>query len=874
MTQLPSTIKLDVLSPSLGFKLQGANVRDYAGFNLSHADVNGDGFDDLIVSADGYSGNGDRSGGTYVVFGGERVEGLLDLATLDEEQGFVIKGASLYDLSGRDSAGAGDINGDGFDDIIVAAYLRDVGGYNSGGAHVIYGKADGFGAYVDLSSTPDGFYEIIGEDSQDYAGEWVSSAGDINGDGFDDMLVSAPLNDSGGTDAGAAYVLFGSGTVTTAPVDLSALDPSVGFKIQGSAAGDLAGICVTGGGDLNGDGIDDFVVGAMYQDGAGVDAGAAYVIFGTTAGFPATLDLATLSSAQGYAIRGEAAGDTLGWSVALAGDINGDGVADLVIGAPHQGAGGVAAGAAYVVFGTTEGRTDINISELLQSGEAFKLQGGVGDWAGIAVSSAGDFNGDGFDDVLVGAWFDSTTATMAGASYLIFGGENLASKTIDLEALSSGDGIAIYGEAALDYLGHAVSAAGDLNGDGFDDIIVGAAANGAGGFRSGAAYVIYGTNDIGDDDSIIGGADPVLAGGAGNDSYLLRNAGYQVIEEAGDGYDTVYTTGSYSLAPGQEIEVLLAYDRAGNAAIDLVGNAYGQTIYGNMGTNFLNGGGGEDLLVGLGGDDVYFIADSSVRIREAAGGGFDTVYVTTSYTLAAGQEIEVLLPYEREADTALNLYGNAFDQTIYGNMGANFLNGRGGEDSLMGLGGNDSYMVDSANDHVIEMAGQGRDTVYATSSFTLAADSEIEVLLAYDRAGTAMLDFTGNSMGQAIYGTAGSNTLDGKGGSDTVYLMGGADKVLFSTMPGQANIDEIIGFGTDDKIGLSRDIFAFGAGQGLASGAFVVGTAAMAATATILYDASSGNLYYDSDGTGSAGAQAFAHLDGAPILTSDSFFLF
>jgi hypothetical protein len=163
------------------------------------------------------------------------------------------------------------------------------------------------------------------------------------------LIVGADLGDDGGFDAGEAYVIFGS-RAPFSTIDLSTLTAAQGFIIRG-AADDRAGHSVANAGDVNGDGIDDLIVGAQLSDGGGTDAGEAYVIFGSRAGF-GTIDLTTLTSAQGFRIQGDLAGDYAGWSVSAAGDVNGDGLDDIIVGAPFGDDGGLNAGEAYVIFGS------------------------------------------------------------------------------------------------------------------------------------------------------------------------------------------------------------------------------------------------------------------------------------------------------------------------------------------------------------------------------------------------------------------------------------------------------------------------------------------------------------------------------------------
>ena len=198
-------------------------------------------------------------------------------------------------------------------------------------------------------------FRINGIDAYDQSGRSVAAAGDINGDGIGDLIIGAPY--AGTDNAGASYVVFGSGTSFGSSLDLSALDGSNGFRLDGIEAGDQSGISVAGAGDVNGDGIDDLIVGARGADPDGqYDAGESFVVFGTDAGFAASLDLSTLDGTNGFRLDGIDAGDQSGISVAGAGDVNGDGIGDLIIGAYRADAeGNYDVGESYVVFGSSGG---------------------------------------------------------------------------------------------------------------------------------------------------------------------------------------------------------------------------------------------------------------------------------------------------------------------------------------------------------------------------------------------------------------------------------------------------------------------------------------------------------------------------------------
>jgi hypothetical protein len=332
---------------------------------------------------------------------------------------------------------------------------------------------------VDLLSQPS--LRIDGATASDKAGASVAGAGDVNGDGLGDLLIGAPERAFG---AGAAYVVFGR--ETPANVDLGALG-SDAFRISGAAADDRSGGAVAGAGDVNGDGLADVLIGAELTDNNGrSDSGSAYVVFGQRSAV--NIDLANLGDG-GFRIDGAAAGDDAGASVASAGDMNSDGLADLLVGANGADPNGGASGSAYVVFGR-RASTNVDLAALGTGG--FRMDGVLsGDFAGSAVAAAGDMNADGRPDVLVGAFgADNNGRSSSGSAYVVFGQQVPAN--VELSALGRG-GFRVDGAAFADSAGISLAPAGDLNADGRPDILIGASRTGNNGrLLSGSAYVVFG----------------------------------------------------------------------------------------------------------------------------------------------------------------------------------------------------------------------------------------------------------------------------------------------------------------------------------------------------------------------------------------------
>ncbi len=424
LTDLTATDGFIIQGDRGGVEDESGRVRgaDNAGVSVSGAgDVNGDGFADLIVGADGGDDGGENAGEAYVVFGKASNPRAIDLTNLAAGDGFIIQGDAGGDRAGTSVSGAGDVNGDGFADLIVGASEGDDGGNNAGAAYVVFGKASGFGSMdstgrpvVDLTNLDVGDGLIIQGDARgDNAGVSVSGAGDVNGDGFADLIVGARNGDDGDRNAGEAYVVFGKASGFGSPMDgrrvieLDSLTPADGFIIQGDAEGDQAGVSVSGAGDVNGDGYADLIVGARQGDDGGSNAGEAYLVFGKASGFGSemgsrrVLDLDDLAPEDGFIIQGDAEGDQAGVSVSAAGDVNGDGYADLIVGAVNadvtRSVGGSPrtfrnAGEAYVLFGGPAGLS----TETLAGDDVLSDD----DNDGVVITGPGNdvLNIDGFTD--------------------------------------------------------------------------------------------------------------------------------------------------------------------------------------------------------------------------------------------------------------------------------------------------------------------------------------------------------------------------------------------------------------------------------------------------------------------------------------------
>jgi len=450
-------------------------------------------------------------------------------------------------------------------------------------------------------------FVINGINSGDESGRSVSLAGDLNGDGVSDFIIGARNADPNGkSNAGESYVVFGSTGGFAASLELSGLNGSNGFVINGVDVNDSSGFSVSAAGDVNGDGIDDLIIGAAGGDPNTINnAGESYVVFGSTGGFAASLDLSSLNGSNGFVLNGIDAYDQSGWSVSSAGDINGDGVDDLIIGAWRADPNGSISGESYVVFGSLGGfGASLELSDL--NGSNGFVIGGIdaGDRSGYSVSSAGDINGDGIDDLIIGASHaDSNGQSSAGESYVVFGSTVGFSASFNLSDLNGSNGFIINGFDASDNSGLSVSAAGDVNGDGIDDLLIGAFGadpNGVG--AAGESYIIFGNAPpVAQDDAISTDEESVVSGS------VKSNNGSGIDSDINDTLLTVTEVNGSAINVGMQITL------ASGALLTL--NANGAFIYDPNGQF-------ESLALGASDTDsfTYRLADD--------GGGEDTATVT------------------------------------------------------------------------------------------------------------------------------------------------------------------------------------------------------------------------------------------------------
>jgi methionine-rich copper-binding protein CopC len=528
----------------------------------------------------------------------------------------------------RSVATAGDFNGDGYDDLLIGA-----AGSSQSGVYVIYGNAQGEG--LNLDKDPVMSNGVIAADQgfkiqgRDYFGTSVSGIGDVNGDGFADVLIGASSDSQGGSNAGAVFVVYGSAAPAALNISSGTIAAARGFKVTAGSAYGTLGDSVSGVGDVNGDGIGDFVMGYAGAN-AGAGNGAAYVVYGKTNATSLTLGTdGSIAAAHGFRLTG-GVNENAGFSVSGAGDVNGDGLADVVVSA--NGALSNADGATYVIFG---GATGGDMSALVTAGKGFRITGltnSTGHQLGTSVSSAGDVNGDGYADLIVATDTDQSYT----AAYVVYGGAAPTNLSLAASTIAAARGFRILGNTANGAGLGQVSGAGDINGDGFADVIVGS--------TNGSSFVVYGSA-TGPEVNVSTGTIAASQGFKLSYSTNITSTTAKAVSFAGDfdgdGLTDLVIAEATDFGNSQSYKIVfggtqwLTTPVIGNGAV--TGTAASEAILGSTTNDTLTGGGGVDrFFAGMGNDTIVLTGTDVTNLGNVAtgqtakagvngGGGFDTI---------------------------------------------------------------------------------------------------------------------------------------------------------------------------------------------------------------------------------------------------------
>jgi hypothetical protein len=666
---------------------------------------------------------------TKVAIGGAS---QVNLSSMNSATGFTIAGARNNDR--MEGFTTGDINGDGIKDLIFnSSNAANNSGAATGAVTVLYGKTSWAGATnVDLLTMgTDKGWVLQGSTTGGALGSSVGFIGDLNGDGFGELIAGAmSVANGANAGAGAAYIVWGSAnplgvvennsrTVLTS----GAMTSTQGFVFRGQQADENLGNAVLGissktvkdstntitnlKSDFNGDGIADFFITSRYFDRdpsgttqtAASDVGAVIVVFGRSDRDYGTLNSSTnqremtindLTADKGFIIRGAAEFDNAGHSIASAGDVNGDGLTDLLIGAPNVDRGGyIQAGAAYVIYGkststgvtwsgltddpTMAGRKILDLATL-KSSDGFMIQGEAqagtnneGSTFGNSVEGLGDINGDGYADIGIGA--AAALPVNAGKAYVIFGsasGQGVKDandlQVLDAKTMTASQGFILQG--ASGWLGMSVGAAGDVNGDGRPDLIVSAPFSFIQATNAGTSYIIYGRDKGIQFGNLVNGQAVISLASAS----FGPAEGFSINGRAiGDNLGNVVTADSSVIAPGD-----------------------------------LNNDGIDDLFINS------LFADSSSPSRTNNG---EAVFIYGARENATASR----------SIGGLRRFGTSDAETLNGSDGGDYISGGGGADVLRGFAGNDTIVFDATGFTLID-GGTGTDTLAMVTSTGLNLD--------------------------------------------------------------------------------------------------------------------------------------------------------
>jgi hypothetical protein len=695
-------LTVDPLLNGPAWTAEGDQISAFFGTAATAGDVNGDGFSDVIVGAPGYDNGETDEGRAFVYLGSASGLGASAAWSAEIDQASAQFGISV--------ATAGDVNGDGFSDVIVGANWYDDGESDEGGVFVYHGSS------VGLSATP--AWTAASDQADAQFGMSVSTAGDANGDGYSDVIVGAYLYETGEANEGRAYVYSGSAIGLSTSPDWTA-------EIDQAHAQFGRSVATTG--DVNGDGFADVIVGAYLYDNGETDEGATFVFLGSSTG---------LSTSANWTAEGDQDFAYFGFSGGLAGDVNADGFTDVAIGALAYSNGELEEGRAYLYLGSATG---------LDTSAAWTAEGNQDSARfGNPISTAGDINGDGFSDVIVGAALYSNGETQEGAAYVYLGSAN------GLEA--SPEWTAEGDQVAAQY-GVSVATAGDINGDGYSDVIVGAQFYSNGESEEGRAFVYQGSADglaassawtaESNQAGALLGSSVATAGDVNGDGYsdVIVGAPQYDNGETDEGRAFVYlgsstgldTIAAWTAEPNQAaarfgVSVACAGDVNGDGYSDVIVGAQGHdNVQMNEGRAFVYHGSSSGLVTspswtGEPNQSGAFFGSCVASAGDVNGDGYSDVIVG-AYLFALGQADEGVAAVYLGSATGLKAtfaWATQSNQisAFYGwsVASAGDVNGDGFSDVIVGAYSYDGGQTDEGRAYLYEGSSSGLSTTAAWTS--------------------------------------------------------------------------------------------------------------------------------------------------------------
>jgi hypothetical protein len=521
----------------------------YAQAVSTAGDVNGDGYSDIIIGCRLFSNDQATEGRAFAYYG--------SATGLPASPSWITEGDFAGAEWGGSVACAGDVNGDGYSDVIVGA-PRDYDGVqvDEGEAFVFYGSPAGLSAFANWSVEGNKSGAFFGGTMDGFVGNGVASAGDVNGDGYSDIIIAAPLYTDVASGEGRVYAYMGSATGL-------ALTPA--WMVESNQVNAVMGNSIACAGDVNGDGYSDVIIGSHLYDNGQTDEGRAFLYLGSATG---------LSLTPAWANEINVANSYYGCSVASAGDVNGDGYSDVIVGASNYTNGNSTEGGAFLYLGSAAG---------LSLTPAWTVEGNNNGYElGITVAPAGDINGDGYSDIIVGVEGYVNGSGNVGAAYLYNGSPSGLSSTFAWTQES---------DQANAFYGICLASAGDINGDGYSDVIVGAFNYDAGSTDEGKAFVYLGSatglstvaswTGEGNQIAAFYGVSVASAGDVNGDGYsdIIVGANLYDNDQTDEGRAFVYygSTGGLSVTPNWTAEsnqTGSSYARVVTSAGDVNGDGY------------------------------------------------------------------------------------------------------------------------------------------------------------------------------------------------------------------------------------------------------------------------------------------------------------